>query len=423
MFNEPRSTLNEEEKRVVELVKQYKEGKTEAFDQLYSLIYSNMYYFIYKMIRDEYAAEDILQEVFLQAYRNIPKIEKPQAFKKWINQTAYHAAIDYIRSNRNRIEKTEGLDGQEGVAQEPSTHTDACMHVIEKERKDKVMQAVDSLKLPFRTAVMLKYFSGLKEREIADITGVPVGTVKSRLNTAKKELTGKLSGLYSVAPFFFIRLGYMKQAEGTALAAGMNVKARTVRRIAAMTTGIAAGTAAVVLTAGPSISALTVYEPAKYVNEQNIEFSVDSSFPISKAEVENTKYEVVKRNGKYQVAVSENGEYTIRVTDSNGRSAEKKVTIKNIDSGCPEYVSYREKGSDMVLFFQDSLSGIAWDSVSFTDRNGLPVKPQGVDTGSGTVQIAGKDFPVLAHVEDMAGNYGEYKIHCNTVKVGGGDAE
>jgi RNA polymerase sigma-70 factor (ECF subfamily) len=409
--------LSAEEQRVVELVKEYQNGNKEAFDKIYSLLYSSMYYFIYKMIRDEYLAEDILQEVFLLAYRKIPTIEKPQAFKKWLNLTAYHCCVDFVRSSKGRTDATEDISEHESLPMEPDINTDACLRILEKEKHDTVMEAVETLSEPLKNTVKLKFFGGLKEREIANVMEVPVGTVKSRLSAAKKELSVQLKGVYSIAPFFFLHIGVAKHAGEAGIASGVHMQARAARRVAAVTAGVTVGTAALVITKGPVISDLKMFEPEKYVNCQTIEWTADSMFPIAKAEVADTLIPVNIENGVYSAEIRENGIYMVRVTDVNGRSAEKPVKIENIDSVCPEYLSYEENNGGMILKFSDAVSGIDWDQLAFTDRNGRRVEPKGTDELAGTALIDKKDFPLEAHVEDEAGNYGNYRIDLNTVTL------
>lgn len=410
-------TLSAEEQRAVELAIQFQNGNAEAFDKLYSLLYDKIYYFIFKMVRDQYTAEDICQEVFLTAYRNIPKMEKPQALKKWLNMTAYHSTIDFIRSARAKNGITEDIDEQEALPAEENTSNDACRYVLEKERRETIMKALETLRLPLRTTVMLKFYSDLKEREIAEVMNVPVGTVKSRLNAAKKELAGQLTGLYSIAPLFMLRLYFIRKSGETGLAAGLKLHSRTARRIAAVAAGVTTGAAAVALTQAPVISSLKLYEPERYVNEQTIEWSVNSVFPVKKTEIKGTPYQVKEENGVYRAVIPENGTYTVKVTDSSGKSSERSVEIKNIDSAGPRYCSYQENGEGMLLTFADDLSGIAWEELHFTDRTGGKVEPLGADRESGTVLISKNDFPLNAHMEDDAGNYADYEIDMNTVSL------
>jgi|GEM_PF-153741 len=418
MLENKKPGLNVEEQRIVELVKQFQKGDKDAFDKIYSLLYNSMFYFIYKMVRNVQTAEDILQDVFMTAYQKIPGIEKPQGFKKWINTTAYHACVDYIRSSQNRMSMTEDIDGHETLPAENDSKSDALLYVLEQEKKTKIKKALDTLSLPLKTTVMLKFYGGFKEREIAEIMDVPVGTVKSRLNAAKKDLSGQLTGLYSFTPFFFLQIAFMHQAgKSGGMAAGLKLQSGTVRRLSVVATGAAVGAAAVVITQGPMITSLKIYEPDQYVNQQVIEFSVSDLIPLSGAEIVGTNVSVKEENGIYRAEITENGTYSVRVTDKNGRSEEKEVIIDNIDNQCPEYVSYVEDGEHVILAFHDRISGMAWDAVSFTGAEGQKIKADGADPEQGTVAIHKKHFPLDAYMEDKAGNYGTYRIDLNTVTL------
>ena len=92
--------LNQTEQHVVELVRKFQAGDTEAYDRIYSLTYSKTYYWIYSMVRNEYEAQDVAQEAYLTVYQNLAKLQDPQAFKKWFNQVVLNCTLDYSGSKR-----------------------------------------------------------------------------------------------------------------------------------------------------------------------------------------------------------------------------------------------------------------------------------------------------------------------------------
>lgn len=413
--------LNQTEKHVVELVRKFQAGDAEAYNRIYSLTYSKTYYWIYSMVRNEYESQDVAQEVYLTVYQNLGKLQDPQAFKKWFNQIVLHCTLDYIGSKR--FKSTEGSD-IDAIAEseiEGETFSDAGQEVLAAERRNVVLKAINELNPDLRATVLLRYYNDCKEREIAEIMTVPLGTVKRRLMIAKQQLSGKLAGVYSVFPFFFVRMAAKRQARFISKKTGFEAADIPVKKTAVLI-GAAAGTAAVVVLTGPEIQAVRYYAPDTYVNEQKIEWDVSSKLPLKKVEVDGLNGAAVSENNHFQAVVKENGTYTITACDINGRKDTQTVVIDNIDNQPPVYQSYTENSGGMILRFEDLESGINWSNSSFNNRSGENV-PAEIDPSNGLVRISASDFPVHAKMEDFAGNYGYYDLSLNQIhKVIGADA-
>lgn len=159
--------LSLREQRVVELVREYQKGDVQAFDGIYSLCYQPIYYLIYKMVRDKHEAEDLTQEVFLQIFHRIEDLTDPKSFKCWSNRIAYHSTLDYITSVR--FTSTKGVPLEEIL--ESELRADAMsaggMSIEQLEQRHTIMTAADQLSWPLRATLLLKFFSELRERDIA----------------------------------------------------------------------------------------------------------------------------------------------------------------------------------------------------------------------------------------------------------------
>jgi RNA polymerase sigma-70 factor (ECF subfamily) len=152
-------------------------------------------------------AEDVFQNTFLQLYLKSGQYEEGRPVRPWLYTIATHQAIDALRRNaRHQIlsleQKREDsgngelrslLDNLESRGPAPLDNLTAS------ERKERVRASVERLPEFLREVVILAYYQGLKYREIADILGIPVGTVKSRLHAA----LNKLQEAWSESPSFF----------------------------------------------------------------------------------------------------------------------------------------------------------------------------------------------------------------------------
>lgn len=416
MQHDGKKGLNVQDQRLVELVRQFQKGDSGAFDKIFSLAYSNVYFMVYKMMRDHYEAEDVTQEVFTNIFNHLNELKEPQTFKKWMNQIAWHTTLDYLKSRRRNSTAGCDIDTLLETNQLCPDLQDDGKQILDAERKNVVMGAIDQLNPMLRITVLLRFFNDLKEREIAEIMNVPLGTVKRRLMIAKQQLSGKLTGVYSIFPYFFVRLAASKECRETASVLGTLIPAKLIGKTALLT-GFTAGAVAAVVIHGPVIGELKYYGNESYVNEQRVQWKIDSSVPLKSVKFLERDWNISEENGLYWADISENGVYTLCVTDSCGQSAVQQIRIDNIDADSPIYCSYEERGDQMLLRFQDSCAGINWSTARFVGADGREAPVQMIDQQRGEVVLPLDAFPLQAEIEDLAGNYGVYKLELNSIQI------
>jgi len=158
-------------------------GRLEALDVLYER-YKTMAYGIARRITgDDSLAEDVVQEAFLGAWRNADRyVAGRGSVKTWLLAIVHHRAIDAVRRRRPASELPEEADGMR--TPEPLTLPDVWGEVAGRMDAGAVQTALTALPAPQREALELAYFGGLSQTEIAARTGVPLGTVKSRVRLA-----------------------------------------------------------------------------------------------------------------------------------------------------------------------------------------------------------------------------------------------
>jgi RNA polymerase sigma-70 factor, ECF subfamily len=155
-----------------------------------------LYSAAFRLTRNAADAEDLVQETFLRAYRGFHQFQEGTNLKAWLYRILMNTFINTYRKKQREprtISEDEVEDwylfsrmADEGL--EPSAETS----VIESLPDEDVQQALQSLPEQFRAAVLLADVEGFSYKEIAEITGVPIGTVMSRLHRGRKALEKRL---------------------------------------------------------------------------------------------------------------------------------------------------------------------------------------------------------------------------------------
>lgn len=138
--------------------------------------------------------EDLEQEVYIRAWKNCDKYEEQGKFKSWINVIAKNISKDYLKSAKMRYEVKTGNDDYtfESVKDKKLNPEEAF---LSKQRQIRTTKAINSLKPKFKEVIVLYEIEGKSYEEISKKINCPVGTVKSRIYNAKKELYEMLRDL------------------------------------------------------------------------------------------------------------------------------------------------------------------------------------------------------------------------------------
>lgn len=172
------------------------QGAAAAFETLVRRYERELYSYLFRYLGDAAMAEDAFQATFLQLHLKRDQFEEGRSVRPWLYTIATHQSIDAQR--RNKRHRILSLDRRGGTPEGEEigslaemlegTEPGALSNLERDERRQWVRDAVAKLPEQFRSAVTLVYYQGIKYREAADVLGIPVGTVKSRLNTALHRL-------------------------------------------------------------------------------------------------------------------------------------------------------------------------------------------------------------------------------------------
>ena len=153
-------------------------GELGALDDLYERYKTMAYSIAYRITNDATLAEDVVQDAFLGAWRNASRyVVGRGSVKTWLLAIVHHRAIDAVRRRRATVDLPESTDAPPASLRLPDVWADVSSSLDAAE----VRAALAALTDVQREAIELAYFGGLTQVEIAERTGTPLGTVKSRM--------------------------------------------------------------------------------------------------------------------------------------------------------------------------------------------------------------------------------------------------
>lgn len=138
--------------------------------------------------------EDLEQEVYLKVWKNQEKYVEKGSFKTWINTIAKNVSKDYVKSSTYKVSRDSSTD-EDVINSIKDKKATPELTLLSKIRQKRIIEAIDGLRPKFKEVIMLCEINGYTYEAAAKKLNVPVGTVKSRIYNAKKELTLKLEDL------------------------------------------------------------------------------------------------------------------------------------------------------------------------------------------------------------------------------------
>ncbi|HYH85102.1 MAG TPA: sigma-70 family RNA polymerase sigma factor [Pyrinomonadaceae bacterium] len=171
-----------------ELVVRALSGREDGFEELVHRYQRPIVAYVYRMVGNYDAALDLTQEVFIKVYNSLARYSPEYKFSTWIYRIAHNSAIDHLR--RNGASRTEDLEvkGEDGQMFEKPLASRSLTPEQEserRERREEIEEVVNLLQPAYRELIVLRHSHDLSYDEIADVTGLPLGTVKNRIFRAR----------------------------------------------------------------------------------------------------------------------------------------------------------------------------------------------------------------------------------------------
>jgi len=155
-----------------------------------------VYNLVARLVQDPGLAEDLTQDTFLKMFRGLSQYDASLRFSSWLFRIAHNTAIDHLRQRRLLLatpwvdEDGEEMDPLAGL---PDLHGDSPEQAATRRQMAAVLdRAIDTLRPEYRAVMVLRHHEDLDYDDIAEVTGLPLGTVKTYLHRARKELAAHL---------------------------------------------------------------------------------------------------------------------------------------------------------------------------------------------------------------------------------------
>jgi len=173
-----------------ELIKKTLRGDRRAFEELMRKYDKKIFSFVVRMVRNEDTAVDLTQDFFFKIFTVLDKYNFEYKFSTWAYRICYNLVIDHIRKNQAQVDSLddETVSSRDMLDSKNVCREDGFKALAREETRDYVWRVVDQIPLKFRELILLRYIQDLKYEEIAEITSLPVGTVKNRIFKAKEIL-------------------------------------------------------------------------------------------------------------------------------------------------------------------------------------------------------------------------------------------
>lgn len=164
-------------------------GSVTAFEALVDHYQTPLFRYVYRVVSDRSSAEDIVQESFVAAWRGLPTLSTPAAFRGWLYRIATNRSFDLLRARKPQSELPDE-DGEptRTLDRGSDDHDDPARVVVQRAQLDALQQALAGLPPQQRAAWTLQKIDGLSYDEIAVALGLPVSTVRGRIARARQTL-------------------------------------------------------------------------------------------------------------------------------------------------------------------------------------------------------------------------------------------
>lgn len=165
-------------------------GDSDSFAELYAATYQKVYRFAYNYLKDEYLAQDALQETYILALKNLYTLKDSKLFISWLNQISFRVCFN-MHQKRKRYNK-ELSDYDNSRTQEHTKHHGDVEYledqIVKIDEKNYIMKKILDLPPAESQAIVMKYYENMKLEEIAQVMDVSGSTVKRYLNRGRATL-------------------------------------------------------------------------------------------------------------------------------------------------------------------------------------------------------------------------------------------
>lgn len=407
-------------------INSFRNGNEEAFSIIYELLYNKVFFIAKQHAKNDQEAEDILQESFISIYQSLPTLDNIEYFNAWLNRVVYSYFLKSIRSKQisMRVDMGENYKFDAFLPDDSSKTPDELYY--EGELKGQIEIAMEQLSMEQKDVARLRFYDEMSIKEIAYVLEVPEGTVKSRINTVRKLISPLLQNqrnLLQVSTAPMIALYFKNQINmGNPLSnrdihqdvAQIQKAARRLPSVPrfmrlslsqVLSGALLASLPLTMMVNGTKALDLSPLQYDKSWTNQSVNVVMDGDYRSYKEGL------TIIHNGQEVDLNFNQSEVDFMINTSGFVSVYHegelilKESIDNIDKISP-IVSMTETDTSILLEFNDTDSGVNYDSISMSDQYGETVS-YSVNDGEIVLNKANNFSLINIYVEDMAGNIQE----------------
>lgn len=171
-------------------------GDADALGELYDRYGAACFRLAHRVTANRALAEEVVQESFLAVWRSDRYRAGAGTLRTWLFALVHHKAVDTVRRESSLARRQTTFAGREPVVTTANMNPEAA--ALDSIRDEEVRAALSDLSPEQREAIVLAYFGGHTQPEIAEMTGLPLGTVKTRMFSGMRRLKGRLAGIAEI---------------------------------------------------------------------------------------------------------------------------------------------------------------------------------------------------------------------------------
>ena len=185
-----------------EIVVLARQGREAAYRELIGRYQRPVFSLIYRLVRDREKSEDLAQETFIKVLNALDRYDPSYKFSSWIFKIAHNTSLDHLRKKEPQTLSLEGSPHAESASEQEASVIQALSteetpedYTASRELGATLEVAIGKLRPEYRTAIVMCHVEGRPYEEIAEVMGVPLGTIKTYIHRARNELKKELAHL------------------------------------------------------------------------------------------------------------------------------------------------------------------------------------------------------------------------------------
>lgn len=170
---------------IASLVVRARNNDSDAFAELYALTYKKVYNYTRHYLRDDYLAQDAMQEVYILALKNIKKLNDPNLFVAWLNRISFNVCYDMTKKQNTK--QNSGSEPLE-VLHDESIHSNPEALLQHKDENERLYQSLEQLPFQEKQVIIMRFYNNMKLEEIADALDISRSSVKRYIAAGQNKL-------------------------------------------------------------------------------------------------------------------------------------------------------------------------------------------------------------------------------------------